>query len=422
MRRTVKWHEDERVDVPDLSQVQGDVKQFLALLLAFMAGPSAAQTGLGDNPNAVWQAPIDLEFDGADVVIKIGTRLVLASNVDGATIVEWEAEEVLAGYTPTVGSPDRILMAQIAGTTTDVDSEDRVFRDSGTGSEQVINVATGEKSDVAWTWCDNVEVDIHAQESLGYSKVARLKYNGGAPPTFTWFYILPNLDDAGRRVQSLTEAVEALRGVIGRIQGPMQDWDRVPTYSLDSLAAFATVHNGHILNLLARVGALETAVAKLEAFTMGVPLMLWPVQSATDAWVPKYSVPEGCHLAASSADTGTALVPFPNVSAAAAQNTLVSVTLYGLDYPVAPGFVPLAGTVSARVVRYNRSGRTVISLADVTWSDELGGGESIGERVISLDPAKSYGHHDQMFIELENAITAGNFRLLEAWADFDLIP
>lgn len=282
MNKKVKWHQDERVDEPDLSSISNYTEEEVRRLLRFLAGPDLTDVpGISTNqtPYATWLvSPDGIVYDpdtDVRITIKAGTELVLAGGTSG-DILPVEADVVLAGFCPTLAIPQKLLMARVAAATVDAEEDLRVFYDEDTEGEEELTVATQSKAQIEWVWVNaTVEGDIIAQMALGYQWVALMELDSATFST-NWYYVLPKTgiaaSDPGMLSvgQTLWAVVKQLGRIIRGNNEPPR-WLDTPAISLHTLSGWKTsidyiigLMGGYISTLQGQMTSLTARVLGLE--------------------------------------------------------------------------------------------------------------------------------------------------------------
>lgn len=285
MDKRVLWHEQERVDEPDLSAMSALTEDETRRIVRLLAAPDLANlpsvaTANGYLPYATLVAsPDDIVYEpevgyGSSITIKIGTSLVLAGALTG-DVLAVEQDVVLEGYCPTEGIPTKLLMARVAATPTPTDEDTRVFYDDALDDEVEDLVPTRLAATIEWFAVDaSVNQDILDAMAAGYSWVATMTRSAG--PTFatTWHYVLPKTGTAASD-PGFVSVVQALRAIwiqLARIvktsPGSPPDALATPAISIQALKTWKDLVDVVMAAAQSDIGDIQTYLGEAKACSL----------------------------------------------------------------------------------------------------------------------------------------------------------
>jgi len=290
MQRTVKWHEDERVDKPDVEKLTTLVTEETRKITQFVGAPELTElpaAAVNTIPNATWIASDDdivyEETTNVRITVKAGTSLLLAGGTSG-DILSVDTDVILEGFCPTTAIPAKVLMARVLATPTDIEQDVRVFFKSATDGEEERTVATEMQTEIEWAWADqSVDQDLIDLMAAGYQYVALMTKVTTVYST-TWYYVLPKTaETAGAPGHtSVVQALSHITKQIGRILFTTDHdpswWTKAPQMSIEALKSgldaanvWLGIFSGYITTLQDGLASLAGRVTNIENKTMMLP-------------------------------------------------------------------------------------------------------------------------------------------------------
>ena len=190
---------------------------------------------------------ITLNAGTGEVTIAAGARLVLSSHAGDpgeqpyGEVVELPLDVVVAGACPTVGTPNKFVMARVGAKGTGSNAN-RVFYDgTSPDKEKVLPIDTRYSRVLEWTWVDKDDAGAVATKVAdGYLAVAwciRVPIAGTLVGVPVSVYPYPN--DAAKwpdgLFRSASQAIGAIAHILSLVTGA--NWDSTPSSSLNDLHA-----------------------------------------------------------------------------------------------------------------------------------------------------------------------------------------